>query len=89
MNQTQKDKQVRRFDARRGRLLIVDGVRWKWVVGRQFVTAHCEDGSRRVQYADVVVGSDFERGQRKRSSDGMVTPVLVAEWLRKPAQQPL
>jgi len=78
---------LRRF-VRRGRLLTVAGTKWRWRVGRGGnVIAYSEYGERRCAGAWAIRGMDpdtFERGQRKRTSDGMVRPADIAKWLLAP-----
>ena len=74
------------FDRRKGRPLVVDGVRWKWRAGKGGgVVAHSERGKRLQSQAWTVKGITdpeiFARGQWKRTSDGMVKPADVAAWI--------
>lgn len=77
---------LRNFN-RRGRLLVVDGTRWRWRCGRGCgVVAYSEHGVRRCAPAWEVLGIDpdvFDRGQWKRTNDGAVRPSDVAAWLGK------
>jgi hypothetical protein len=78
---------LRRF-VRRGRLLTVAGTKWRWRVGRGGnVIAYSEHGERRCASAWAIRGMDpdtFDRGQWKRTSDGMVRPADIAKWLLAP-----
>jgi hypothetical protein len=77
---------IRDFDKRPGRLLVVDGKRWKWRLGRANVVAYCEDGEKRVSPAHIVknVSADeWERRQWKHMSNASITPNDVANWLRR------
>ena len=73
---------------RRGRLLTVAGTKWRWRCGRGGnVIAYSERGERRCAGAWAIRGMDpdtFDRGQWKRTSDGMVRPSDVAKWLSAP-----
>lgn len=73
------------FDTAVGRLITVDGIRYKWFCGSSYVTCRSEAGVKFCDTAANVKGitnSDWERGQRKRSGDGMVTPQEVSAWIR-------
>jgi len=71
------------FEKRKGRLIKVDGVNWKWQMSKKLgVVAYCETGEKRYAHADVLTGGDVDRGQWKRTSDGEVRPRQVANWLR-------
>jgi len=73
--------------SKRGRKIVVDGKEWAYRVGKISVIAYSEDGERRCEPAWKILGLDcpdtFARGQWKKTSDGMLTPKAVAEWLRK------
>ncbi len=74
-----------RFVLRPGRLITVQGVRWKWKCGKGCgVIAYSEKGQRAYAQAWEVKGCTpdvFERGQWKKTSDGMMTPAEVEAWL--------
>lgn len=75
-----KNKKV--FSRRKGRKITVNSVLWKWSVGESgYVLAYSETGKRLLVRANKVTGRDFERGQWKRTSDGMVTPADIARWI--------
>lgn len=71
--------------ARRGRALVVNGVKWKWRCGSKGgILAYSETGQRAYAHAWQIKNLSFvafERGQRKRTNDGMVTPSEVSAWL--------
>lgn len=72
--------------SRPGRLIIVDGIPWTYRVGRSSVIAYSETGERRCDLLYGVKGLEpqaFERGQRKRTMDGMIAPGDVARWLSR------
>jgi len=74
----------RNFSRKTGRLIIIDNIQWKWKVGKSgFVFAHSQNGQRLFDHADKITGRDFERGQQKRTSDGMVTPADIENWIKK------
>lgn len=74
-----------RFVLRTGRLIAVNGIRWKWKCGKGGgVIAYSELGQRAFAQAWDIKGCTpdvFGRGQRKTTSDGMLTPAEVAAWL--------
>ena len=73
---------------RRGRLIVVGGVEWRYRVGRGSVIAYSITGERRCEDAWRVKELDqpdtLDRGRWKRTSDGMVQPRDVARWLNAP-----
>ena len=75
------------FEKRKGRLIVVDGVKWKWRVGKRCGTvAYSEHGERRLTHASIIKGisyDTFDRGQWKGTMDGMITPADIAEWLKE------
>lgn len=75
----------KRFPERRGRKIVVDGVKWKYTVGIESVVAYSENGGRKCEMAWKIKGlshpDDFQRGKRKKSSDGSVFPCEIERWL--------
>ncbi len=69
-----------------GRLIVVDGVRWKWRCGKRGgVVAYSEHGERKFAHASEIkhiTPDEFDRGQWKRTESGRVTPSEIAEWLK-------
>lgn len=64
------------------RKIVVDGSTYEYHVGRSYVVF---DNGHRVKLNEIT-GRDWdtiERGQWKKTSDGMVTPKHIAEYLRK------
>lgn len=51
-------------------------------MGKQNIIAYSRNGKRILESAGKVTGRDFERGQWKRTKDGMVLPSDVARWLK-------
>ena len=81
-----RDRREQDRFARRGRLIVIGNVAWRWRVGKgATVIAYSEDGCRVVEDAWRICGlsspDDFDRGKWKRTQDGMVTPKLVEKWL--------
>jgi hypothetical protein len=75
---------TRSFERFSGRKLTVDGVLWKWKTGKSGnIIAMCETGRRIQSFANQVTDRDFERGQHKKTTDGMITPKDVSEWIKK------
>lgn len=63
------------------RELVIDGVVWRYKVGRSNVSARSEGGRVYTDLASNVTGTDVERGRHKRTRDGMVTPGDVRAWI--------
>lgn len=75
---------IRAFERFSGRKLTVNGILWKWKTGKGGNIVAMSEAGRRIQsFANQVTGRDFERGQRKKTQDGMITPKDVAEWIKK------
>lgn len=69
----------------RGRAITVDGKLYYYRVGRGRVAIYGE-GARFIPSCAEVIGvseATFERGQWKKTSDGQVTPGLLARWIRE------
>ena len=77
-------KNKTQFDKRKGRLIVVDGARWKWRVGNDYVVAYSENGSKLMKHIAEVKGMDFYEWDRARfKGSGSVTPREIADWIRK------
>lgn len=67
------------------RTIEVKGTTWNYRVGKGGgVVAHSDDGQRRFAHAWDIKGSTpdvFERGQHKKTTDGMVRPGELRRWL--------
>jgi hypothetical protein len=79
-------KNAARFLMRPGRVIVVGGRKWKWKCSYQgTMKAYCENGNVAIGHAWNIKGMSnpdiFERGQWKKTSDGMLTPKEVAEFL--------
>lgn len=71
------------FEKRKGRLIVVDGKKWKWQISSRLgVVAYSETGEKKYAHADEVTGAEVRRGQYKRSSDGCVTPKHIKLWIK-------
>lgn len=66
------------------RKIVVDGKEYKWRCGRMYVVVKGESKSWHMPAWDLVgVSPDtFDRGVRKGTQDGMVTPRMVAQWIK-------
>jgi len=88
VNETSNHGWLRRFVRRPGRNLNVNGVKWKYVMGRESVVAYSDDGQRRCEQAWRIKGQSdpnlFGRGQWKKTSDGMLLPSEIVAWLKSP-----
>lgn len=66
------------------RRIHIEGRVWEYSIGRGSAVIKSPDGKRSdVRLAAIKGGTpnDFERGQWKRTSDGMVTPSEVKVWI--------
>jgi hypothetical protein len=78
-------KNIDRYESRKGRKIVVDGVEWKWHIGDSHIEAYSVAGDRRVDPTCVVLGIAYDEWvQRKwkQSNSQAVTPEVVADWLR-------
>ena len=66
------------------RKIIVDGKVYEWRVGRNNIVIRINGISTTIKACEVigVTPSIYERGQYKMTQDGMVTPSLVAAYIR-------
>jgi hypothetical protein len=67
------------------RKLTVNGVEYRLTIGRGSIKIVSEGGTC-APHNDEIIGvtpDAFERGQHKKTRDGMVTPGRVAYWIRK------
>lgn len=69
------------------RSITVAGPKYRYTVGRQTTVVRREDNTVLGKVGNhTLVGltpSDFERGKRKKTSDGMVTPKHIAKAIRE------
>lgn len=66
------------------RKIVVGGAEWKYHIGSGAVEARCGDRKLVGTPPEIVPGLTwdiFERGQHKRTSDGMITPKHIAAWI--------
>ncbi len=66
------------------RRIVVNGATWRWSVGKGNVSLWSPDGVRHNAHASAVKGitpDDFDRGKRKRTSDGSVCPSHVRAYI--------
>lgn len=66
------------------RKIIVDGKEYKWRCGRSYVVIRNEKTSWCIPAWEItgVTADIFERGRYKQTSDGMVKPSHVANWIK-------
>lgn len=77
-------KNIQKFHSRPGRDIVVDGIHWKWKVGSTNVVAYSSDGDKKLKKLWDIKGispDEFEKGQYKKNSDGVITPSEIAKWL--------
>ena len=71
---------------KRGRTILVGEVIWRFKVGKQSVIAYSEHGERLCEHCYVLKGLHspdiYDRGQWKKTSDGMITPKDVHTWIK-------
>ncbi len=68
------------------RPLDVDGARWWYLIGRCWVPIWSPDGVKHVASITKVACRSFntlERGQWKKTSDGMICPEHVRRYIRR------
>ena len=68
------------------RTITVLGAQWRYRVGDENVVFQSPTGARTVVRSWIVTGvhpSVFEKGQHKRTMDGMVLPSHVATYIEK------
>lgn len=67
----------------RGRKIVVHGQEWHWSVRRGVMMINPSGKSYHVDPEDVIECTPdvFERGQWKRTSDGVVSPARVAAFI--------
>jgi len=76
-------KKKNNFEKRKGRLITVDGIQWKWLISARLgVVAYSETGLKKYAHASDVSGRDTSRGQYKRNSNGEITPKDIENWIR-------
>ena len=77
-----------RSPCKKARAIVIHGKRWWYRVGRAGWTILVWDpnGAKRVTNAGHVLGLPpqvVERGQWKQTTDGMVTPRKIADWIER------
>jgi hypothetical protein len=68
------------------RKMTVDGENWEFKIGRSNVHMRAPDGKGHVVNFSQLTGRSWdtlERGQHKRTTDGMVKPGHVRGWIQK------
>ena len=71
------------FAKRTGRLIVVNGVQWKWKIGQSNVLAYSEHGERKCAHGAHVKGvtpDEWDRGQWKGTM--RLVPSEVSKWLQ-------
>lgn len=67
------------------RNIVINGVKWKYKVGRESCVAYSENGERKCDLAWKIKGFDnpdtFTRGRWKKTQDGSVFPSEIKRWL--------
>ena len=74
----------------KARELLIDGKTWWWLCGKGNVVIWDPDHIKHVVRPPVIKGIDwttFERGKLKGTSDGMVYPSEVVDYIRSKAEQ--
>ncbi len=68
------------------RTLTIGKDTWHYLIGTSAVVVKGTDGKRKIVGIDAVAGRShdtIERGRRKKTSDGMVTPQHVRDYIEK------
>lgn len=63
------------------RKLVVDGKEYTYTVGKDFAIVKFE--GRKIATIFLHEIKDVERGRWKKTSDGMITPSEIAEYIRE------
>lgn len=76
------------FEKRKGRNIVVDGVRWKYTVGRYMVVARSEKDISLRQDASTVKHGKYTEGfyddrDDRSSPHGSITPKDVEAWIKR------
>ena len=87
-NKSNKSNKSDNFDRHNGRKIVVNGVEWKYTVSdKGTVLAYSKTGQRACVHGCFINGTNdpniLDRGQYKKTRDGMITPKHIAEWLKK------
>ena len=91
MKQDSRQKNIERFASRTGRRLLVNGVKWKFVVGTKSVVAYSETGDRKCFTLSVIVGPEWDKhhlyARHLEDEDyNKVMPIgtqKIVDWLNK------
>lgn len=68
------------------RYIVIGSERWEYKIGKSYAHIWTPRGKKVIINSNTVNGTapfTFERGQYKRTSDGMVTPKDVREYIEK------
>jgi hypothetical protein len=74
------------FEERKGRLIVVNNIKWKWRIGKSNVTAYSENGIKLLSTPWDIKGISYatwERGQYKKTADGALMPAEVSNWIKE------
>lgn len=75
-----------KFDKIKGRLIIIDGIKWKWKIGKGYtVVARNQIGEKKVEHAATIKGmhsDDFIDGLCDQGTKAGLLPSEVAKWLK-------
>jgi len=86
-NRDKFEKNKYRFHKRKGRLIVVGSIEWKWKITQGGdITAWCEDGNIVYTKAWTLLGYTrcddwYEDCYWNRSTHASVTPKLIEKWL--------
>lgn len=72
-----QEANIKRFDSRPGRTIVVKGVKWKWKFGGT-VCAYSELGGRVVDQAWKILNMTYSNWERYRPA---LTPSDISSWL--------
>ena len=73
-----QEANIKRFDSRPGRTIVVKGVKWKWKFGGT-VCAYSEQGGKAIEQAWKIIGCTYSTWEHDRPP---LTPSDIQSWLK-------
>jgi len=64
------------------RQIVVDGRTYNYSVGKGYTKIHGVGAEANWKLAGLDHPDDFDRGQWKQTSDGMITPAMIERYIR-------
>lgn len=72
------------------RRIVIEGAEWRWKTGKGGMVKARGPSGESLVFSQPDLGRSwdtFERGQHKRTGDGVITPGMVAEAIRRSTSQ--